>query len=378
MTGKKAVIVGAGLGGLAAGIALRRRGWEIAIVERAAELREGGAGISLWPNAVRALDLLGLGDAVRELGVIEAAAGFRTASGRWLFRSDIDALDRLYGQTVMIRRPVLLDILKNALPADAVVLDAEASQVSSIDGQVTVTHARGEETGDLLIGADGIRSTVRSRLWPDAKPPVYAGYTTWRFVTPPLDLQSEVSESWGRGERVGIFAIGDGSIYSYLSASVPSGGQFRDEHAELLRRFGRWHDPIPAILDSVGTADILRNDIYRLPPLASYVTTRTALIGDAAHAMTPDMGQGGCTALEDAFELAECLDRTTGIAAGLQEYDHRRRRRTQSIARQSALFGSFAQVSARPAVAVRNALFRLLPPAALYRSLRPVLSWPNG
>ncbi|WP_350276419.1 FAD-dependent monooxygenase [Kribbella sp. HUAS MG21] len=372
MAGRQALIVGAGLGGLATAIALRRRGWGITVFERAPELAEVGAGISLWPNAVRALDLLGVGDEVRAVGGIEAAAGFRDAAGRRLFRSDIAAIDELYGQTLMIRRPALLDILKAAVPSDAVTLDTE---VAVTGDRPTITYDGREHTADLVVGADGIHSTVRSRLWPTAKRPEYAGYTTWRFITPPLHLDAEASESWGRGERVGIFPLADGSIYSYLTASTPPGITYADDLTELRRRFGHWHDPIPAMLDSVTNDDVLHHDIYSLPPLPSYVSGRAALIGDAAHAMTPDFGQGGGTALEDAVELAEALDANPDVESGLRDYDVRRRRRTQAIARQSGWFGVFAQASGPLTSAVRDTAARLLPARIMLRSLRPMLTW---
>ncbi|NUR30235.1 MAG: NAD(P)-binding protein [Catenulispora sp.] len=375
MESRHAVIAGAGLGGLATAVALHRRGWRITVLERAAVLKEVGAAISLWPNAVRALELLGVGDEVRAAGSIEAAAGFRDAAGRWLFRSDIASIDKLYGQTLMIRRPDLLDILKSAVPSGAVTLGAEIDHVESAGREVTVVHGSGEVTAELLVGADGIRSTVRTQLWPDAKPPEYAGYTTWRFVTPPLHLETAASESWGRGERVGIFPLADGSIYSYLTASTPPGIEYADNLAELRRRFGHWHDPIPTMLDSIVATDVLRHDIYRLPPLPRYVTDRAALVGDAAHAMTPDFGQGGGTALEDAVELAEALDQAPDIRAALQAYDERRRNRTQPIARQSALFGVFAQSSGLLTAPLRNMAARLVPPSIMIRSLRPILTW---
>ncbi|MEI8412826.1 MULTISPECIES: FAD-dependent monooxygenase [unclassified Kribbella] len=357
MSERNAVIVGAGIGGLAAAIALHRRGWNTTVFERAPALREVGAGISLWPNAVGALDLLGVGDQAREYGAVEGAGGFRDSRGRWLFRSQMRTH---YGDTLVLRRSVLLDILSSALPADLIKLNTEADHL----------HA-----ADVLVGADGLRSTVRAALWPDAAPPVYAGYTTWRLIAPAPELDAEVSESWGRGERVGIFRLADGAIYCYFTARTPPGIEYADDLSELKRRFGHWHDPIPAVLDSLTGAEILRHDIYRLPPLPSYVADRVALLGDAAHAMTPDLGQGGGTALEDAVELAEALESTPDISLGLTRYDQRRRRRTQQIARQSARFGAFAQASGRLAVPLRNTAARLLPQSVFLRSVQPMLDW---
>ncbi|WP_328988515.1 FAD-dependent monooxygenase [Kribbella sp. NBC_01245] len=372
MVDRNAVIVGAGIGGLAAAIALHRRGWNITVLERAPALREVGAGISLWPNAIRALDLLGVGDQVREFSTVEGAGGFRDAHGRWLFRSP---LRTGYGDTLMLRRPILLDILRSAVPAEAIVLDTTVNEVERTGDQVTVTHDGVRRSADLLVGADGLRSTVRALLWPHAKPPVYAGYTTWRLIAPPLELDSEVSESWGQGERVGIFRLADGAVYSYLVANAPPGSEYADDRAELRHRFGRWHDPIPAMLDSINGSEILRHDIYRLPALRSYVAGRAVLVGDAAHAMTPDLGQGGGTASEDAVELAAALNEDGNVDHGLQVYDRRRRRRTQAIARQSAAFGTFAQASGRLTVPLRNTAARLLPERLFLRANHATLTW---
>jgi 2-polyprenyl-6-methoxyphenol hydroxylase-like FAD-dependent oxidoreductase len=352
---RKAVIIGAGIGGLAAAIALGRRGWNVSVLERAPELREVGAGISLWPNAVRALELLGVGAQAREHGAVEGDGGFRDARGRWLFRS---ALRTYYGESLMLRRSVLLDILSSAVPAEVIQLGTEVDALPD---------------GELVVGADGLHSTVRATLWPDAAPPVYAGYTTWRLIAPAFDLDAEVSESWGRGERVGIFRLADGALYCYFTARTPPGVDYEDDLAELKRRFGHWHDPIPAVLDR--STGVLRQDIYRLPPLRTYVSGRVALLGDAAHAMTPDLGQGGGTALEDAVELAEALDSTSDLTVGLARYDRRRRRRTQAISRQSSRFGVFAQASGRLSVPLRDTAARLLPQSLFLRSVRSMLDW---
>ncbi|MFI7065160.1 FAD-dependent monooxygenase [Kribbella sp. NPDC050124] len=225
------------------------------------------------------------------------------------------------------------------------------------------------------MGADGIWSTVRAQLWPEAASPLYAGYTTWRFITPPLHLEAETSESWGRGERLGIIPLSDGTIYSYSSASTPAGLSYADNLTELRRRFGNWHDPVPALLDSITDDQVLHHDIYRLPALRRFATERAVLVGDAAHAMTPDFGQGGGTALEDAVVLAEALDDGADVPSSLQLYDHRRRKRTQTIARQSAAFGRVAQASGRMTTAMRDTFVSRTPPSVLLRSLRPMLTW---
>jgi 2-polyprenyl-6-methoxyphenol hydroxylase-like FAD-dependent oxidoreductase len=373
---RTALVVGGGIGGLASAIALRRAGWEVQVLERSEELREVGAGISLWPNALHALDLLGVGDRIRAQGTVEANAGFRDQAGSWLFRTDIRAIEERYGPSVLIRRSTLLAILAEALPPGTVALATEVTGIAERPDHVRVEHRAGTTTADLVVAADGIHSRIRALLWPAARGPRYAGYTTWRFVTPVLDIDAEVSESWGRGERVGIFPFGDGTIYSYLAATVPPGHHVGDELGELNRRFRGWHTPIPALLDSITAADVLRHDIYRLPALRTFVTRRVALVGDAAHAMTPDLGQGGCTSLEDAVELGRQLDdRPADPAPGLARYDRLRRPRTQAIAHRSAISGRLAQVSSPVAARLRDRAARLLSPAVLVRALGPMLDW---
>jgi 2-polyprenyl-6-methoxyphenol hydroxylase-like FAD-dependent oxidoreductase len=373
---RTAVVIGGGIGGLASALALGRAGWEVRVLERGEELREVGAGITLWPNALRALDLLGVGDRVRRQGVIEAGAGFRDQAGSWLFRTDTRSIEQRYGPSILIRRATLLAILAEALPPGTVTLSIEVTGIVERPDHVSVEHRAGRTTADLVVAADGIRSRIRALLWPGAQAPRYAGYTTWRFVTPVLDIDAEVTESWGRGERVGIFPFGDGTFYSYMSATAPPDHRVADELDELNRRFTGWHAPIPALLDSITAADVLRHDIYRLPPLRTFVTRRVALVGDAAHAMTPDLGQGGCTSLEDAVELARQLDdRPADPAPGLARYDQLRRPRAQAIARRSAITGRLAQASSPVGARLPDRAARLLPHSTFLRSIEPMFAW---
>ncbi|MEV6758639.1 FAD-dependent monooxygenase [Streptomyces sp. NPDC051214] len=378
MPQRAATIVGGGIGGLAAAVALHRRGWRVEVLERAPQFIEIGAGISLWPNALRALDVLGLADTVRALGAVEETGGVRDRRGRWLSRTDNAELARRFGRPlVVLHRADLLRALTEALPADCL---RPASEVSSVrvDGQSpVVAHPGGESRPDLVIGADGLRSAVRGALWPDAAGPRYAGYTAWRMVTEPLaEPPAEGAATWGRGERFGYTALPDGRMYCFATASLPAGTTAdTSEYEELLRRFGTWPDPIPALLAAVPANAVLRHDLYDLPPLPSFVRGRVALLGDAAHAMTPNLGQGACQALEDAVTLAHCLDGTSEVAAALRSYDRLRRPRTQAITRRSARLGTLGQLSWPPAVLLRDTAARLMPARVTLRSMTPVLGW---
>ncbi|MEU9121587.1 FAD-dependent monooxygenase [Streptomyces sp. NPDC048506] len=373
---RSAIVVGGGIGGLAAGVALTRSGWQVKVLERAATFGEVGAGLSLWPNGVRALDALGAGDQVREQALVETRTGIRNTSGRWLSRTDTQELTRRFGPVAMIHRAQLLDILRTALPAGALCANARVSRISLRGRRVEVEHGKDVSQADLLVAADGINSTVRRSLWPQAPAPRYAGYTAWRLVVDTGRRLSAGGESWGRGERVGIAPLADGRTYVFCVANTPEGQHNPgNELAEMRRRFGRWHDPIPRLLTAADEEAVMRHDIYALPPLASFVTGRAALLGDAAHAMTPNLGQGANQALEDAVTLAALLDAHPDVESALAAYDRDRRPRTQLIARRSHRIGTVAQWHSAPAAALRDLVLRLAPGSAMLNALAPVLSW---
>lgn len=362
----KAVIVGGGIGGLATAVALARRGWEVEVLERAAAFTEVGAGLSLWLNGLRALDALGVGQSVRERARPAGQAGIRDASGRWLSRAGQEAQAGPDGPVAMIHRADLLAVLHAAVPAGSL---RNAVTVSQARADGTVVHSEGESRADLLVGADGIRSVVRASIWPDAAAPRYAGYTAWRIVTPAVPVGGS-SESWGSGERFGYAPLPDGRVYCFAVANAPEGAPDAGL-AGLRRRFSGWHSPIPALLDAAAPDAVLHDDLYELPPLRSFTAGRAALAGDAAHAMTPNLGQGACQALEDAVVLAKCLDGNGGLDA----YDRLRRKRTQMISRRAHRIGVVGQWESPAAVALRNAALRLLPGSSFARSLAPVLDW---
>ncbi|MGW7054770.1 FAD-dependent monooxygenase [Streptomyces sp. NPDC054887] len=396
MPQRAVTIVGGGIGGLAAAVALHRRGWRVEVLERAPEFTEIGAGISLWPNALHALEALGLAGTVRALGAVETSGGVRDRRGRWLSRTHTAELARRFGHPlVVLHRADLLRVLAEALPAECLRPGSEVTSVRAdgrsptvddhrgeprpdrVDLRPVVDHHGGGSRPDLVVGADGLRSTVRRDLWPDAAGPRYAGYTAWRMVTEPLAAPpSEGAATWGRGERFGYTALPGGRAYCFATASLPEGTASRtSEYAELVRRFGSWPDPVPGLLAAVPAEAVLRHDLYDLPPLTSFVHGRVALLGDAAHAMTPNLGQGACQALEDAVTLAHCLDETPDVTAALRSYDRLRRPRTRAITRRSARLGAVGQLSWPPAVLLRDTAARLVPTRMTLRSMTPVLGW---
>ncbi|MFE7776976.1 FAD-dependent monooxygenase [Streptomyces sp. NPDC057445] len=361
----RAVVVGGGIGGLTAAIALHQQGWDVTVLERAAALTPAGAGIGLAPNAQRALDVIGLGDRVRSLSAWQGDGGLHTPRGSRLYRTDLSAAaERFGGPLVMVHRATLVDILLSALPDGAVRPGCTATLADAGDERrpaVVITQG-GDLEADLVVAADGINSAVRRALFPAHPGPRYSGYTTWRLVVPAPDRPFAPHETWGRGHLWGTQPLKDGRVYAYAAAAVPAGGHaMDDEKAELLRRFGAWHQPVPDIIAAAEPDEVLRHDVHHMAePLPAYHQGRVALLGDAAHAMQPTLGQGGNQAIEDAIVLAHHMDRGPDTGPGLAAYTRERLPRTMAIVRQATRVGRTAMLNNAPAVAVRDVLVAAL------------------
>lgn len=350
--GGRAVVVGGGIGGLAAAIALRREGWEVEVRERRSAGDPEGSGLSVWPNALRALDALGLGDAVRDAGTVQAAGGIRTRTGRWLVRTSSATLQARHGDgIVVLPRAALLGILRGALPSGVVVEGAEVTALPD---------------ADLVVGADGIGSTVRALVDPGARLRS-TGTHAWRLTAAVHDPPTEGGESWGDGEYAGVAPLPSGEVYLWVV--TPSSGPTTLD--DLRDRFAGWHHPIPELLARADPESALRTELSWLPPRRTFVHGRTVLLGDAAHAMTPNLGQGACLALEDAATLGACLRPGAG---GFARYDTRRRARTARLTRTSRAAG-LAAGAPFPLSRLRDTLAAITPTAVTLRGLDGVLGW---
>jgi FAD-dependent urate hydroxylase len=375
----RALVVGAGIGGLATAIALQRTGREVLVLERAAELQEVGAGISLWPNAIRALRRLGIGDDVEAAGATAHAAAFRTWRGAQLGASITTRLEGRFGAPlVIVHRARLQAALRRALGAEALQLGAECAALVQDDRGVTVRLANGGvEHGAVAIAADGLRSRARGILFHDGLPR-YAGITAWRGVVPLDDtLRSRISggESFGHGSLFGVARLNGSQAYWWASARrrQSDGEESAVEKSSLLRAFSGWHDPVPELLEATPSEAIIRTCLYERPPLQRLSVGRIALAGDAAHPMLPNLGQGACQAIEDAVVLADELAATDDVVAALARYSARRAQHTGAVVKASRQMSQIAHLRNPLAVGLRNTLLRASPASMSLRRLEPIV-----
>ncbi|MGZ3457145.1 MAG: FAD-dependent monooxygenase [Archangium sp.] len=374
---RRVLIIGGGIGGLTAAIALRRAGIQATVFERAAELRELqlGAGLNIWTNAIRALRRLGLDEPVVAEGSPLEWSEHRDLRGNVYARWPIGELGRKYGApTVSIGRDSLHGVLASALGPDTVRFGATVEGFEQDARGVRLRLAGGREAhGEVLIGADGLRSVIRAQLL-GRTAPRYAGYVTWRGVIEadfsPPGVDGGFNMVWGAGERFGYYRIDARRLYWFGIANAPPGqrdppGGKRDA---VLARFGAWPEPIPTFIATTPEQAIHRTDIYERPPARRWGAGRVTLLGDAAHPMSFNVGQGACTAIEDALVLAKCLTHQDDPTAALREYEAARIARTTPLVKRAHRLGSMSSWRNPLAIALRNQIMRLTFPEIAFKA----------
>lgn len=367
-------ILGGGISGLTTAIALNRVGIKPMVFEAAPEIRALGAGLALAANAMIALDRIGIQDEVMQLGRVLPSFSILDQKGGLITKTDNQRLEALYGvDNFTIHRAELHRLLLSKIDPDSIQTNKRAVDVKQTQDSVTIFFDDGSKhKSNFLIAADGIHSVVRKSLLSDSEPR-YAGYTCWRAVINNTELDlAKSSETWGPDGRFGIVPLAQKKLYWFACMNAqPDDPAFKKYKVEdLLHHFGNYHEPIPKILKQTKDESLLWNDINDLKPINQYAFENILLIGDAAHATTPNMGQGACQAIEDAIVLMNEIDNKPDIIQAFKTFENRRLKRTHDIINTSWRIGKIAQMENPFLGHVRNFLFRLIPSSVNEKQLK--------
>lgn len=366
-------IIGGGIAGLTTAIALKKAGFNSTIFEAAPTIKPLGAGLGLGANAIKAFQKLGIADEIIVRGNVVPSFSIYDQEGRIITRTDNATLGKKYGiNNFTIHRVALHEMLLSQVDKGSLHFNKRAIDfIYGHDGIMIKMEDGSRYKSDAVIVADGIHSRIRTILLPGSTPK-YAGYTCWRAVIPNATLQlTETSETWGKHGRFGIVPLADNKIYWFACINAPGHDpvmkSFRVK--DLQEHFKNYHAPIIDILFQTRDEDLLWNDIIDLDPVDKYAFGNMVLIGDAAHAATPNLGQGACQAIEDAVILADEWTKNTSIERAFRAFEQRRLKRTHYIIKTSRAIGRIAQMQNKVICASRNALFRILPSAVNERQL---------
>ena len=353
---RKALIVGGGIGGLSAAIAMKRIGWEVCVFEQAPELTEVGVAVQTFPNCSNAMDKLGILDDYAAMCAEITNMGILSTGGTLLLDLNFQRAIRRTGyRSYSAHRYEMIEMLGGFLNEDELSLSSVAHSYRVEAGRAILELSDGREfLGDVLIAADGINSSIRSvlnRRIGHEQEPRYSGYIAWRGTSPAFVEKTSVGGfaglAMGRGAQSGYFPMTQDRIYWFATRNAPPRGTQSAESskAEIMSIVGNWAEPFPHLVETTPAETIIRNDI------SDYLPTRpvwgehcVTLLGDAAHATTPNIGQGACLAVEDAVTLAARLKDAADIPAALRAYERERTHRTTTIVSQSQRIGDMIQI----------------------------------
>jgi 2-polyprenyl-6-methoxyphenol hydroxylase-like FAD-dependent oxidoreductase len=361
---RKVIVVGAGPGGLAAAIGLRRSGLDVVVCEKAAGLKSAGSGLTLWPNASRALDAIGMLTDVTGDCLPLAAIAMKNWRDRELFSDRLSAVDD-GGRFVSVgmARDELISRLARGI-ADAIRTGACLVGIEQTDNRVVARLADGSElAGDFLVAADGLHSVARRLVVRNDSPLVYAGYTVWRGIAN-AQLGHAIGTTWmGPGKQFGLFPISGERAYWFASCKAHEGAiaNLGTVQASVKAAMADAPGIIPDIVAGTDEAAILQTDVYDRAPLAQWVFGRVVLLGDAAHPAQPTLGQGACQAMEDAAVLAAVMSGGRDVPDALRIYARRRTTRANGFVAEAHRLGDVGLWQSAPACWLRDRLMGAMP-----------------
>ncbi|RSN97111.1 FAD-dependent urate hydroxylase HpxO [Acinetobacter pittii] len=334
------VIIGAGMGGLTTGIALKKFGHQVRIFEQTEKILPVGAAISLWSNGVKCLNYLGLTDKIAKLGgQMDDLAYVDGLTGDVMTQFSLLPLIEEVGQRPYpVARADLQNMLMDEFGRDQIYLGKKMVSLEDKADYVEVHFADGSSTqADLLIGADGTHSLTRTYVLGQQVQRRYAGYVNWNGL---VDISEDLApaQQWttyvGEGKRASLMPVADGKFYFFLDVPLPAGlDNNRDDYKKLLKQyFVDWCQPVQQLIERLDPQKTNRVEIHDIEPFTQFYKGRVVILGDAAHSTTPDIGQGGCQAMEDAIYLARSLQiNTLGLEDALRRYQNKRNERANEL-----------------------------------------------
>lgn len=361
-------IIGGGIGGLTTALALQQHGFQFDVFEQAPALHDVGAAIAIWPNAMRVLQRLNIAEKILERAGVMEEVRWVDQNGWLINRVSISNSEC---PAVALHRADLQSTLLHELPPSSIHLGHQLIDLRQQGDKMIATFANGRSTeADFLIGADGIHSRVRAQFLNDGDP-VDRGYTIWRGISakvPSAIPSATAVEFHGRGKRFGIGPVGLGRVGWWASANGVT-------TADLSQLFAGWYSPVLELIESTPVASIIKNNAFDRPSNKTWGRGRMTLLGDAIHPTTPNLGQGGCLAIEDAFVLAMCFKKYGASEDALRNYERYRYKRTSALAKYSRYYGTIGQWENIWARALRRTALALIPEALAIRLMQIVFDY---
>ena len=356
-------IIGGGIGGLTAALAFQQSGFQCEVFEQAPALHDVGAAIAIWPNATRILHGLNLFEKIFERAGVMEEIRWVDQNG-WLINR-VSISDPQF-PAVALHRADLQNTLVRALPQSSLHLGYELIDQTQRGDKMIATFANGNSIeADFLIGADGIHSRVREQFLNDG-PPIDRGYVVWRGISPavpPSVPPATAIEFHGRGKRFGLGPVGLGRLGWWATANTPNTDQ-------LPQLFKGWQRTVLELIETTPPSSILKTIASDRLPTKVWGRGRMTMLGDAIHPTTPNLGQGGCLAMEDAIVLARCFERFGTREEAFRNYEQLRYKRTSALSKYSRYYGSVGQWENLWARALRRTAFALAPEIVLARLMQ--------
>lgn len=358
-------IIGGGIAGLATAIALKNIGINAMVFEAAPEIKEVGAGLGLGANAIKAFQILGIGEEVINAGRFLPSFTLYNKKGRAITTTDSVSVSKKYGlDNFTIHRAQLHQLLLSKIDPARIQTNKKVKHITQNKNNCIIHFTDGTTyVTDYIIVADGIHSPVRKQLLPGSKIR-YAGYTCWRAVIDNTELQlNECSETWGSNGRFGIVPLAHNKIYWFACINAPANNNKMKQYKidDLLHQFKDYHHDIVTVLQETKNEHLIWSDIIDLEPINQYAFDNIVLIGDAAHATTPNLGQGACQAIEDAVILADEIKKNNDITIAFRQFEKRRLKRTHLIINTSYQIGKMSQLENKILIGIRDFVFSNTP-----------------